>query len=39
VNVFPYAHCEIVLLFRYQMYANDTQPAATLGMLQLHYYL
>jgi len=39
VNVFPYAHCEVVLLFRYQMYANDTQPAATLGMLQLHYYL
>jgi hypothetical protein len=39
VNVFPYAHFEVVLLFRYQMYANDTQPAATLGMLQLHYYL
>ena len=38
VNVFPYAHFEAVLLFRYQMYA-DSQPAATLGMFQLHYYL
>jgi hypothetical protein len=37
VNVFPWAHCEVVLLFRYQMVSD--QPAATLGMLQLHYYL
>jgi hypothetical protein len=39
VNVFPYAHCELVLMFRYQMVGNQGQPAATLGMLQLHYYL
>ena len=37
VNVFPYAHCELVLLFRYQLVAG--QPDGTLGMLQLHYYL
>ena len=37
VNVFPWAHCELVLLFRYQMVGG--QPGATLGMLQLHYYL
>jgi hypothetical protein len=28
-----------VLLFRYQMVGQSSQPAATLGMLQLHYYL
>jgi len=39
VNVFPWAHCEAVLLFRYEMVGNASQPANTLGMLQLHYYL
>ena len=39
VNVFPWAHCEVVLLFRYEMVGNASQPANTLGMLQLHYYL
>ena len=34
LNVFPYAHVELVLLFRYLI-----DPAATLGMVQLHYYL
>jgi len=41
LNYFPWAHCELVLLGRYQM--NGTGPADgptdTLGMLQLHYYL
>ncbi len=35
--MFPWAHCEVVLLFRYQLVGG--QPDATLGMLQLHYYL
>ena len=34
LNIFPYAHVELVLLFRYLI-----DPAATLGMVQLHYYL
>jgi hypothetical protein len=45
INFFPYAHCEIVFLVRYQM-VGQTQAAlmqnqtdATLGMFQLHYYL
>jgi hypothetical protein len=39
VNFFPYAHCEVVLLFRYEMVGTSSQPANQLGMLQLHYYL
>src|SRR5436190_6730033 len=39
INLFPWAHCELVLLGRYLMVAQQGQPAATLGMLQLHYYL
>lgn len=41
INLFPWAHCEIVLLGRYQVTGNgsaDGDPAS-LGMLQLHYYL
>ena len=37
INVFPYAHTEVVLLGRYQQV--EGQPAATLMMAQLHYYL
>ena len=37
LNVFPYAHVELVFLFRYLV--GDPAPAATLGMMQLHYYL
>ncbi|HEY4183811.1 MAG TPA: hypothetical protein VGP07_02030 [Polyangia bacterium] len=41
VNFFPWAHCEIVLLGRYQMNGAGLAdgPADTLGMLQFHYYL
>jgi hypothetical protein len=42
VNLFPWAHFEIVLLGRYQKAAAGSlqdSAAATLGMLQLHYYL
>ena len=39
LNVFPYAHCELVFLFRYLIVGDTGQPAATLGMVQLHYYL
>jgi hypothetical protein len=38
INFFPYAHCEIVILYRHQLIGQD-QPAASLGMVQLHYYL
>ena len=42
LNLFPKAHFEIVLFGRYQKAAagamGDSSPA-TLGMLQLHYYL
>lgn len=37
LNVFPWAHCELVLLGRYETSA-DSAPRK-LGMLQLHYYL
>ena len=39
INLFPYAHCELVLFYRYQMIGQQGQPAATLFMAQLHYYL
>ena len=39
LNVFPYAHTELVFLFRYLIVGDNGQPAATLGMIQLHYYL
>jgi hypothetical protein len=41
LNLFPWAHCEIVLLGRYQMVGVGPTDGATdsLGMLQLHYYL
>jgi hypothetical protein len=41
INFFPWAHFELLLLGRYQPAAStgtDTH-AATLGMLQIHYYL
>ncbi|MBC8131765.1 MAG: hypothetical protein H7X95_02195 [Deltaproteobacteria bacterium] len=41
INLFPWAHCEIFLLGRYQMSGSgraDGDPGS-LGMLQLHYYL
>lgn len=41
LNLFPWAHCEIFLLGRYQMTgagAADGDPGS-LAMLQLHYYL
>jgi len=41
VNLFPWAHCEIVLLGRYQVTGSgksDGDPGS-LGMFQLHYYL
>jgi len=37
INLFPWAHCEVVLLGRYLN--TQGQPNTTLGMLQLHYYL
>jgi hypothetical protein len=37
INVFPYAHTEVVLFGQYQTVAG--QPARTLLMAQLHYYL
>jgi hypothetical protein len=45
VNFFPWAHVEVLLLGRYQKAENPTPPgpqnsaAASLWMLQLHYYL
>jgi hypothetical protein len=41
LNVFPWAHCEIVLLGRYQLVGGGAMDggSASLGMLQLHYYL
>jgi hypothetical protein len=41
LNFFPWAHCEIVLLGRYQIVGSGSVDggAAQLGMLQLHYYL
>jgi hypothetical protein len=39
INLFPYAHCEVLLLGRYIKVGEAGQPAASLLMLQLHYYL
>jgi hypothetical protein len=39
LNFFPWAHFELVGFFRYQMVGSAGQPAATLFMAQLHYYL
>jgi len=39
INLFPYAHCEVVLFGRYTKVGSQGQPAASLMMLQLHYYL
>jgi len=39
INVFPYAHCEAVLLGRLMTVGQASQPASNLLMLQLHYYL
>jgi len=39
VQVFPYAHCELVLLGRLVPVGQAGQPAANLLMVQLHYYL
>jgi len=41
VTLFPWAHCEVILLGRYQMVGTGPAEGATgsLGMLQLHYYL
>ncbi|HXU04137.1 MAG TPA: hypothetical protein VN903_24420 [Polyangia bacterium] len=39
INVFPYAHCEVVLFGQYMQVGQQGQPAATLLMGQLHYYL
>jgi hypothetical protein len=40
-NFFPWAHCEVVLLGRYQAVGSGAidGASASLGMLQLHYYL
>jgi hypothetical protein len=41
VNFFPWAHWEVVVLGRYQIVGSGAidGASATLGMLQLHYYL
>ena len=39
LNLFPYAHIELFGFFRYQTIGQAGQPAATLFMVQLHYYL
>ena len=39
LNIFPYAHFEVVLFGRYMTVGSQGQPAATLMMAQLHYYL
>ena len=40
-NFFPWAHCEVVLLGRYQLVGSGAVDggSARLGMLQFHYYL
>jgi hypothetical protein len=38
INFFPYAHCEVSFLYRYQIIGGQNSPA-TLALLQLHYYL
>src|SRR5262249_6537066 len=39
INFFPYAHFELLLFGRYQTVGSAGQPAATLLLGQLHYYL
>ena len=39
INRFPYAHCEVLLFARYLKVGSQGEPAASLLMLQLHYYL
>jgi hypothetical protein len=41
INLFPWAHFELLLLGRYQLTGGGSTDGApgTLGMLQLHYYL
>jgi|KBSMisStaDraftv2_1062788.scaffolds.fasta_scaffold152181_2 hypothetical protein len=39
LNVFPWAHFELILLARYITVGQQGQPAATLMMAQLHYYM
>jgi hypothetical protein len=41
LNVYPWAHCEVVLLGRYQLTGQGAIDggSATMGMIQLHYYL
>jgi hypothetical protein len=41
INIFPWAHCEVVFLGRYQMTGSGGADGTrgTLGMIQLHYYL
>ena len=41
INIFPWAHVELMILGRYQISGsgNADGVAASLGMLQLHYYL
>ena len=41
INFFPWAHCEVVFLARYQVVGAGTLNggSASLAMLQLHYYL
>ena len=39
INFFPWAHFELMLLGRYMTVGQQGQPAATLMMAQLHYYL
>jgi hypothetical protein len=41
INVFPWAHCELLMLGRYQITGGGTADGspASLAMLQLHYYL
>jgi hypothetical protein len=41
LNLFPWAHCEFLLLGRYQMSGSGPSDGATdtLGLLQFHYYL
>jgi hypothetical protein len=39
INLFPRSHWELLILGRYQPAASSGGSAATLGLLQLHYYL
>jgi len=41
INLFPYAHFELLLLGRYQLSGGGSSDGApgTMGMLQLHYYI